>query len=192
MTTWIKPAVFLAMVAAQIAVPWSMIAKHEATLRTGAVYKFRTQPVDPADAFRGRYVWLQVEASSAPLQRGQTFGDGQKVFAVLATDEQGFAKFSRVSGTRPSSGDYVATKVTYINTSELTVGLQLPLDRYYLEESLAPEAERAYREHSRVGQRDTYITVRVRDGYAVIEELYVNDSPIKDFVRREMAESEPK
>ena len=40
--------------AAQLAVPAWMIAGRELTLREGQVFKFRTRPVDPADAFRGR------------------------------------------------------------------------------------------------------------------------------------------
>jgi hypothetical protein len=47
---------------------------------------------------------------------------------------------------------------------------------------------RVYRAHSRVGQRDAYIAVRVRRGFAVIEELYIEDRPIAKYVREQLAD----
>lgn len=52
-----------------------------------------------------------------------------------------------------------------------------------MEESQAPEAEQAYREHSRRETRDAYVTVRVLYGMAVIEELYVDGKPIREFLK---------
>ena len=47
---------FALVAVAQLTVPAWMIVSHERTLLTGKVFKFRTAPVDPYDAFRGRYV----------------------------------------------------------------------------------------------------------------------------------------
>ena len=44
--------------AAQFSVMGLMIARREMTLRNGVVCRFLTAPVDPYDAFRGRYVAL--------------------------------------------------------------------------------------------------------------------------------------
>ena len=51
---------FILLCLVQTAVPLSMIARREFTLRNGRVYKFKTAPVDPYDAFRGRFVALAV------------------------------------------------------------------------------------------------------------------------------------
>ena len=56
----------------------------------------------------------------------------------------------------------------------------------FLEESAAPKAEAAYREHSRAGNQDAYVTVRVRNGFSALEELYVAGKPIHDFLRAEI------
>ena len=61
--------------------------------------------------------------------------------------------------------------------------LELPFERFYMEEELAPEAERVVRERSRGGQRDAYIAVRVRSGSAVIEDLFVGGKPIREFLQ---------
>ena len=48
--------IFLVVALAQISVPASMIWKRQRTLREGRLWKFRTAPVDPVDAMRGRYL----------------------------------------------------------------------------------------------------------------------------------------
>ena len=58
--------IFLLVALAQIAVPASMIWKRQRTLSEGRVWKFRTAPVDPVDAMRGRYLALRFEAEEFP------------------------------------------------------------------------------------------------------------------------------
>ena len=66
MKSW-QLIVFIIVAAIQAAVPGSMVWKREHTLREGSVWKFRTAPVDPVDAFRGRYVALQFEAETQEI-----------------------------------------------------------------------------------------------------------------------------
>jgi hypothetical protein len=106
----------------------------------------------------------------------------QKVYAQLAEDEQGFARIVNVTANRPSGEAYVQCRVNSLTDS--LVFLQFPFDRYYMDEQAAPAAEAAYREHSRREVRDVYVTVRVKDGDAVLEELYIEGMPIREFLRR--------
>jgi uncharacterized membrane-anchored protein len=64
------------------------------------------------------------------------------------------------------------------------VRLQLPFDRYYAEEQLAPEIEQAYRANSRRGEQKAFIAVRVRKGRGVLEELYIEDLPVAEYLRQ--------
>lgn len=61
---------------------------------TGMQYRFRTVSVDPYDAFRGRYVALGIDEGTVKLETASDFYRGQKVFAVVGKDEDGFAKIS--------------------------------------------------------------------------------------------------
>jgi hypothetical protein len=63
------------------------------------------------------------------------------------------------------------------------VYLEIPFNRYYMDEKLAPAAEAAYREHSTREVQDVYVTVRVKDGNAALEELYIEGIPIREFLR---------
>lgn len=172
---------FICAVVIQIITPVSMIVKREIILRSGEQFKFKTRPVDPFDAFRGRYVALSVEAANLPRPKGAVFQHGQKVYASIAVDEQGFAKFSDAVPSRPKSGPYILAKVRYPSGSILT--LELPFDRYYMEEKSAPRAEKIYREYSSRDKQDAYILVRVKNGAAVVEGLYVGGRRIEEAVK---------
>jgi len=82
-TTLLSLMAILAIV--QLAVPLSMINQREMTLRDGILYKFRAAPVDPADAFRGRYVALRIEDENIVVPTNSCFTRGQKIFAILET-----------------------------------------------------------------------------------------------------------
>jgi hypothetical protein len=122
------------------------------------------------------------------MPKGEYLESAQPVFVSLGEDDEGFAELIGVSANRPASGDYVMATVTYVDRSEGTVMVDLPIDRYYMDEDLAPEAERVYREQSTRAERDAYVVVRVREGHAVIEELYIEGVPIADYVREHMDE----
>lgn len=165
----------------QIVTPLSMIIKRESVLKNGEQFKFKTAPVDPYDAFRGRYVALQIAGDDIPVSKGLRLINGQNVYAHVTTDEQGFAKLVAVSSSKPRGVSYIQTKVRYVYRDK--VQLDLPIDRYYMEEKSAPTAERVYREYSRQGKQDAYVLVRIKDGFAVIESLYVGGKRIEDAVR---------
>ncbi len=178
---------FICLSLVQIAVPASMIHKWETTLREGRQYRFRTAPVDPYDPFRGRYVALRLQADSAPAPRGEVPFPGQKVYAILNQDEEGFARIAEVSLKRPQGDNFIQASVSHANQSK--VYLKLPFDRYYAEEKTAPAIERSYRRYSRMDLQDAYITVRIKSGVGVLEELYIKDMPVLEFLRKEAATS---
>ena len=49
---------FVLIVLAQWYVPALMISEHEDVAANGKVLKFKTAPIDPYDAFRGKYIML--------------------------------------------------------------------------------------------------------------------------------------
>ena len=181
----ISMAIFALVATIQLAVPASLIVRHELTLRQGTAYKFKTAPVDPYDAFRGRYVALRFEQNHGTLAPNNKLERGQKAYATLTTDKDGFAKFTAVSATPPADKPYLRAHVSWANGS--TVNLELPFDRFYMEEKLAPDAERAYSQNNRRGQTNTttYALVRIRNGTGVIENLFIGDKPIATVAREQ-------
>ena len=175
---------FVCLALLQLAVPASMIINHELALEYGRQYRFRTAPIDPADPFRGRFVALSFPDETVPRPDKMTLTSGRQVYASITEDTAGFAHLTAVSLTRPEGDAAIRVEVGYV--TEDAVHLRLPFDRYYTAEHIAPEAERAYQQHSRRVNPEAYVTVRVRKGQAVLEELYIAGLPLREFLDKEL------
>ena len=180
MSKRIALGLFLGLAAVQLYVPISMVAHREWVLKHGEAFRFRVVPIDPYDAFRGRYIALKTEGDEVPAQ-GKEFLPNKRVYALLKVDEQGWAKISGATFQRPAGVPYLLAKTGYVYGGKVT--LRLPMDRYYMEEKAAPLAESVYREHSRNDKKDAYITVRIQEGFPVIEGLFVDGKRIEDFIK---------
>ena len=180
-------AIVLAAAAAavQLAVPVWMIARHEHVLGRGEVFKFRTAPVDPYDAFRGRYVALRFEEDSVPASSAPEMPSGVRVCVAVTNGPDGFARYGAVTTRPPATGAWLRTRTRFSHSQRLNL---VPFaDRYSMPESEAPAAETAYRKHSAQSNRTAWAQVRILDGRAAIEELYVDGVPIREFVRAHKA-----
>ena len=170
---------------AQLAVPASMILKRERVLAHGQAFKFRTAPVDPYDAFRGRFVALGFDQNSVVAPPGHDFARGQTVHVRLEDDADGFATLAEILRDRPDAAPYLTTKIQYVGGD--MVHLRLPFDRFYMDEDAAPAAEQAYWKYSASSNRNAYVQVRIEKGFGVIEDLYVGGTPIRDYLDQNSA-----
>lgn len=166
-------AALIIMIALQLAVPAALLISHFDTLNNGEEFRFKVAPVDPYDAFRGRYVAISVDPMM--LMEAEKTSEGQGLYALLATDAQGFAYVTAISEARPENGPYIKGKYQYGNFT-------LPFERYYMEEESAPEAERVYGENV---DKNAYIMVRVKNGNAVISGLYIDDMRIEEYLQKQ-------
>lgn len=176
---------FIITALAQIAIPSKMIYDCEMTERHGTEYKFRTQPIDPTDPFRGKYITLdfddEVHVKDTTRPRN---GDA---YIYIANDADGFAKVTNVSYSPiDSKKDYFRAKVWSYGGM---VHIDFPFDRYYMEESKAYEAELAYRDYSRDDslKKPAYAVVAIKEGHAVLKDVVVNDKPIREYVLEQRA-----
>lgn len=188
----IAVGLFAVVAAVQLAVPGGMIVRREAVLRDGEAFKFRTAPVDPYDAFRGRYVALRLDTGNGenesgfgfrgvPAEPGRTYRRGQKVYARIEVGDDGFAKLAKVTSAPPADAPWLTARISYSYSND-EVFLELPFDRYYMDEGQAPEAEQAYNRLSRREVRNTWVVVRVRNGFSVLEELYLDGLPVREYL----------
>ena len=91
----LRIVIFIVVAMVQFSVPASVVWKRERTLKHGRVWKFRTAPVDPIDAIRGRYVRLRFAAEEVPaeeprqqehrVRRALSSGAGGRCGAVTVT-----------------------------------------------------------------------------------------------------------
>lgn len=176
---------FAFLVAAQLAVPAWMIAEREWVLQKGQVFKFRTRPVDPVDAFRGHYVALRLEPETVHVSDVGLWRYHQKAFAVLDTDTNGFAIVKRLERVKPPNEPAVLVHTRWFNDKTREAHLDWTgLNRYYMEEEKAPDAENAYRHHVTRTNTTCYVTIRVHGAHAVVENLFIEGQPIYVWLRQ--------
>ena len=180
----LRIGIFILVALAQLSVPalvaWSRIQ----TLAHGRVWKFKTAPFDPEDAIRGRYVALRFAAESFPAPEppeAEQVAVGSTVYVVLKEDANGFAQVDWVSAT-PLEGDNVV-KARNGYWSDNAQRIWFPFDTFWVTEKIAPDAERAYRENSQRGKENAHVTVRIRNGDAALEQLYIDNRPLTEYLR---------
>lgn len=188
---------FILMVLAQLFVPAQMIWQREAILEKGEAYKFRTAPVDPYDPFRGRYVALAFQDNEFEVPSDQVWDYGAEVYVVLTKDNDDYAKILTISKTAPQSRSlsgsaYVRASVSnfYDAGEKRKVFIRYPFDRFYMDEFKAYEAELGYREVQRDSTQEAYALVKIKDGEAVLENVFINEVPLAEVARQRLANPE--
>ncbi|MCE5285808.1 MAG: GDYXXLXY domain-containing protein [Pelosinus sp.] len=174
----LKFNLFVVVAVLQLFVPLYMMWHWENILTAGQQYYWRTAPVDPYDALRGRYVRLSFKEMKGKVAPETHLQYGQTAYASIAADENGYAYISLVSAAQPETGQYLKVKVIYLKGD--TASVQLPFNRFYMREDLASSAEQAY---TRAAGKEGAVAVRVKDGLGVVEELYIGDKTITEYLR---------
>jgi uncharacterized membrane-anchored protein len=175
---------FVVMVVAQWFVPLSMMMGQENIMAEGRVFKFKTAPVDPSDPFRGKYITLQFEATVFPVDSSLHLDRNEKIYVTITEDGSGFAAIQSVSPDAPSNtADFIEAKTSFMMNDTL-VNIRYPFDRFYLEESKASEAEKAYWEAGRDSTQIAYALVAVSNGKTALKDVIVNDKSVTDLVRK--------
>jgi uncharacterized membrane-anchored protein len=179
----VRIAIFVVVALAQLSVPALMAWGRMQTLSRGRVWKFKTAPIDPEDVVRGRYIALRFAAED--FTQPEKFESTGSVYAVLKETPDGFAEIDHTSAT-PISGDNVI-KVEPGGNWDGRQHIVIPFTQFWITEKSAPEADKAYRENSRRGKENAYVTVRVRSGDAALEQLYIDNQPLADYLRAQAA-----
>ncbi|MEM6806573.1 MAG: GDYXXLXY domain-containing protein [Bacteroidota bacterium] len=168
-----------------IAVPIQMIYTYENILDEGEVHRFKPRPIDPYNPFQGRYVRLYFEDRDLSYEGAEDiFERGSKAYVSLEKDSVGISHARDIFLSPPSDQPYVEVEVSSVGKEK--VWFRYPFSEYYMNEEMAPLAEIEIREHSRRDEVEVYVDVRVKNGQGIIEQLYVEDQAIEDFLKEQM------
>jgi uncharacterized membrane-anchored protein len=190
-------------VIAQLIIPASMIMKHERILRDGTLYRFKTRPIDPSDPFRGRYIWLGFENDYVATTTGTnsvTPKLNERVYVSLESNSNGFCKLTGWSRTKPESKDYLKlaygghrTQWDQETKKHTTVGLRfnLPFNRFYMEESKAPRAEKMVQsinlspfEDNSNASTNCWAEVYVLNGRGIIDDVLIDGTSVHELTEK--------
>jgi hypothetical protein len=110
-----------------------------------------------------------------------------RVFGYMPLDDKG-GLIKNIEETKSAPEDMAEARKEPAEPAAYRYRVRLPFDRYYMNEKLAPEAEKAVAEIMRGGETDAVvIKVRVyKDGNYAIEDLELNGTPIKEALKERL------
>lgn len=176
---------FIIMVAIQWAIATGSIYSHERILKTGTAFKFKIQPLDPNDPFRGKYISLRFALNTVSLSNTDRINSMNPVYVTIEKDNDGFAKFGSASTKTPASTqDYLQVSLTYMpDTGTRDAQVELPFDRFYMDEYKAPSAEKIYTQALLDTTKTTYALVYIKSGEGLIKNVFIGDTSIVDLLK---------
>ncbi len=177
---------FVLLVLLQLWTPAAMVWNRESVLRSGKGFKFRAAPVDPNDPFRGKYIILSFKESTFKNREKTGWEQGETAYVQLTTDSAGYATIFAAHKNKPvSTVDFVKTTINYVSSdSAKTVAVVWPFERFYMEESKAHNAEKIYSRSLADTNNITYALVKIKDGDAVLENVFINEKPIVSYLKK--------
>jgi len=168
----------------QLYIAGGMVRQNEGIIRTGEVIKLRTAPLDPNDPFRGKYITLDFPDISIKAADASAWKYDEIGYVIFVEDTAGFHIPDHISKVVPTESDlYLAVRIKSIINSpnEQLLYFEYPFDRFYLEETKAPQAEQKYREALSDASIRTYAKIFVQDGKGVIDNVYIGELMIGDL-----------
>jgi uncharacterized membrane-anchored protein len=174
---------FVVLCGAQWFIPLKTIVDQETILSEGRLFKLQTEPIDPSDPFRGKYIILNFAEREVILTDPQAWYGHEYMYITLA-DSAGYGRISRASLYEQEGDDCLRVRISYIDSGTPSRAvIEYPFERFYLEESKASPAEQVYWESQSDSTKHVYATIRVHNGRAALENVMINDRPIADVVK---------
>jgi hypothetical protein len=180
-------AVFAVAAVAQWLLPLSGIWQHERVIARGTLLRIECGAPDPYDPLRGRYLAVRPAQSSVSEPEGFPRGGGRvPVWATLEAGEDGLARIKSLSLVPVSGPNVIALTARSFGTTNGTdvIGLKWPFDRFYLNERLAPDADKLVAERSRDGKK-TVAEVRLLDGQAILTDILLDGVSIRELAKQQ-------
>ena len=180
-------AVFAVAAVAQWLLPLAGIWQHERVIARGTLVKIECAAPDPYDPLRGRYLAVRPAESRVPKPEGMAEGIAERgdvpVWATLVAGEDSLSRIESLS-LEPVSGPTVIrlmAKWDHWDGSPRreTVVVGWPFDRFYLNERLAPDADKL------VAGKRTVAEVRLLAGRAVLTDILLDGVSIREIVKQQ-------
>jgi uncharacterized membrane-anchored protein len=189
-------------------VPIIQIIKYQDILNNGIAVKVRLNGFDPYDAFKGRFVAIDLNFGSyqlpEPMTQDQFFPKNEQhnkykskypVNIILNKDNDGFASIKKISFNCEGSysdneivmrGTQSRWQVTYeyknaflSNGKIVAITPATHINRFYMNEFLAPRAEQLLRDNK--VRENAYAIIKIKNKIPVIENIYIDDKPISQY-----------
>lgn len=177
----IASIIFGVVALAQWAAPLSRIYTYEQTLTHGTLIRLKCTAPDPYDPLRGRFLAIRPEQQQIPIPETLKLNEGTTFYASLSTGDDGLTTLSGVSLRPPETGECIRLRARYYSYGN-NVNIDWPFERFYINEKLAPEADRWLAENIRSAQ-GVIAEVRVLNGKAVLADLTLDGKSFREILK---------
>jgi hypothetical protein len=175
---------------AQWAVPLASIRAREEVLERGAVVRVAVMAPDPFDPLRGRYLRVNPKESELVLAPEVShLTAGKKVWVQIEKGSDGLHHLGGLTEKRPDAGDYLPmilrrawNRSSDSGDKSLKFRVEWPVDRFYVNEILAPKADEWLRENTR-GKKTVVADLRLLNGTAVITDLELDGRSFREILK---------
>ncbi len=197
----VKKGLFFVFAVIIILVPVYIMVSAKEVLNYGNSYKFKPMTDNPFDTYSGEFLRANYETNGIPTRFD--FDEGETAYVSISVDEEDCAFFDEAFKKVPEGRDYVKTTVkSYgVNVSlqeeiEMamesdnfdlqsldtrgSVNIKIPdqMNQFFINEDDALRAEEVFRKE----QENIHIGVRILDGEVRLEDIYVFDKPILEYL----------
>lgn len=168
---------FLVFALIVLAIPIYLMMSSEDILENGNRHKIRLEGRDPFDPFRGKFLRLNFD------NRIDCFAceEGDEVYVLLKKDADGYSSFSEGVTDKPGHSDYFKATVAKAYPDGAVIKID-NLSKYFINEDKAKEAEDVLQSYSRQKPEDVYLAIRVLDGEARLEDIFIEETPFLEFL----------
>lgn len=175
--------IFAVAALAQWAAPLSQIWSHEQTLAKGTLIRLKCGAPDPYDPLRGRYLAVRPEQTRAEVPAGLQIQSGAQVYITLTPGADGISTITGLSATPPDTGTWLRVRTPWVYNKHASI--EWPFERFYINEKLAPEADKWFAENLRT-TKGIIAEVRVLNGRAVLADLTLDGKPFREILKERL------
>ncbi len=192
---------------AAFSVPIIQIVKYQAIIDDGKEIKMKLRAFDPYDAFRGRFVNIDLNFGSyklpEPAPHDKIFPQNDDKYnqrnlpvdILLDKDQDGFAYIKEISfdldkkypddaivmrGIMNRWDVEYENKYNFATSNIIALNPRIHIVRFYMNEALAPKAERALNDNKI--REKAYVIIKIKNKIPVIENIYIGDETLADFL----------
>lgn len=173
-----KKIYFIILALLILAVPLYVMISSENILENGHRHKLRLEGRDPFDPFRGKFLRLNIDNFIEC-----DCDEGDEVYVTLAKDSLGFSYFEKGHQEKPDHDDYFMAEVIGDWSDRIRIKTD-NITKYFINEDKALKAEDVVRDYTRERPDDIYLAVRVLDGDIRLEEIFIEEIPLPEFLER--------
>ncbi|MDR0762118.1 MAG: GDYXXLXY domain-containing protein [Campylobacteraceae bacterium] len=169
-------ALILFMVMQLSAVLWQAI-KYESIIYFGKTLYLAILPIDPYDAFRGRYI--RLDFADDYVYATDDIKNNKELFVTFIT-EDGISKPYEIFNSKPNTDEpYLKIKNYY--KSYDGIHISYPFKRFYMQEDSVIKADR----NNIFNNNNVVAAVKVLDGVGVLSDIMINSISINKYMQEQ-------